>query len=104
MGIEGASYGVQLTDWLITQTNEFKAAVPIAGIANLVSYNYITYYNQYEEMEFAQFLHQATLMDVAWDRSALKHVAASPTPPLLINGETSNHFPMAEPEQSFIAS
>src|SRR6266478_2005432 len=62
MGIEGVSYGGQLTDWLITQTNEFKAAVPIAGIANLVSYNYMTYYNQYEEMEFGQFLHQGNLM------------------------------------------
>src|SRR6266704_209654 len=30
LGIEGVSYGGQLTDWLITQTNEFKAAVPIA--------------------------------------------------------------------------
>ena len=27
MGIEGVSYGGQLTDWLITQTNEFKAAI-----------------------------------------------------------------------------
>src|SRR5437899_9537476 len=75
MGIEGVSYGGQLTDWLITQTNEFKAAVPTAGIANLVSYNYMTYYNQYEEMEFGQFLHQGNLMDVAWERSALKQVA-----------------------------
>jgi dipeptidyl aminopeptidase/acylaminoacyl peptidase len=47
MGIEGVSYGGQLTDWLVTQTNEFKAAIPTAGIANLVSYNYMTYYNQY---------------------------------------------------------
>ncbi len=46
MGIEGVSYGGQLTDWLITQTNEFKAAIPTASIANLVSYNYMTYYNQ----------------------------------------------------------
>ena len=48
MGIEGVSYGGQLTEWLITQTNEFKAAIPTAGIVNLVSYNYMTYYNQYE--------------------------------------------------------
>jgi dipeptidyl aminopeptidase/acylaminoacyl peptidase len=34
MGIEGVSYGGQLTDWLITQTNEFKAAIPTAGITN----------------------------------------------------------------------
>jgi dipeptidyl aminopeptidase/acylaminoacyl peptidase len=103
MGIEGVSYGGQLTDWLITQTNEFKATIPIAGIANLVSYNYMTYYNQYEEMEFGQFLHQGNLMDVAWERSALKHVAAAHTPTMLMHGENDNDVPIAEAEQFFIA-
>jgi dipeptidyl aminopeptidase/acylaminoacyl peptidase len=103
MGIEGVSYGGQLTDWLITQTNEFKAAIPTAGISNLVSYNYMTYYNQYEEMEFGQFLHQGNLMDVAWERSALKHVAAAHTPTMLIHGENDNDVPIAEAEQFFIA-
>lgn len=103
LGIEGVSYGGQLTDWLITQTNEFKAAIPIAGISNLVSYNYMTYYNQYEEMEFGQFLHQGNLMDVAWERSALKHVAAAHTPTMLMHGENDNDVPIAEAEQFFIA-
>ncbi len=102
MGIEGVSYGGQLTDWLITQTNEFKAAIPTAGISNLVSYNYMTYYNQYEEMEFGQFLHQGSLMDVAWERSALKHVAAAHTPTLILHGENDNDVPIAEAEQFFI--
>ena len=103
LGIEGGSYGGQLTEWLITQTNEFKAAIPLAAIANLVSYNYMTYYNQYEEMEFGQFLHQGNLMDVAWERSALKHVAAAHTPTLIIHGENDNDVPIAEAEQFFIA-
>ena len=103
LGIEGVSYGGQLTDWLITQTNEFKAAIPTAGIANLVSYNYMTYYNQYEEMEFGQFLHQGNLMDVAWERSALKHIAAAHTPTLILHGENDNDVPIAEAEQFFIA-
>jgi len=103
MGIEGVSYGGQLTDWLITQTNEFKAAIPTAGITNLISYNYMTYYNQYEEMEFGQFLHQGNLMDVAWERSALKHVAAAHTPTLILHGENDNDVPIAEAEQFFIA-
>jgi dipeptidyl aminopeptidase/acylaminoacyl peptidase len=103
MGIEGVSYGGQLTDWLITQTNEFKAAIPTAGITNLVSYNYMTYYNQYEEMEFGQFLHQGNLMDLAWERSALKHVAAAHTPTLIIHGENDSDVPIAEAEQFFIA-
>lgn len=103
MGIEGVSYGGQLTDWLITQTNEFKAAIPTAGIANLVSYNYMTYYNQYEEMEFGQFLHQGNLMDLAWERSALKHIAGAHTPTLIMHGENDNDVPIAEAEQLFIA-
>ena len=103
LGIEGVSYGGQLTDWLITQTNEFKAAIPTAGITNLISYNYMTYYNQYEEMEFGQFLHQGNLMDEAWERSALKHVAAAHTPTLILHGENDNDVPIAEAEQFFIA-
>lgn len=103
MGIEGVSYGGQLSDWLITQTNEFKAAIPIAGISNLISYNYMTYYNQYEEMEFGQFLHQDHLMDEAWERSALKHVANVHTPTMLMHGENDPDVPIAEAEQYYIA-
>jgi dipeptidyl aminopeptidase/acylaminoacyl peptidase len=103
MGVEGVSYGGQLSDWLITQTNEFKAAIPIAGICNLVSYNYMTYYNQYEEMEFGQFLHQGNWMDFAWQRSAIKYVANVHTPTLLMHGENDPDVPIAEAEQYFIA-
>jgi dipeptidyl aminopeptidase/acylaminoacyl peptidase len=103
MGIEGVSYGGQLSDWLITQTNMFKAAIPIAGISNLVSYNYMTYYNQYEQMEFGLFPHQGNLMDVLWERSALKHVANAHTPTLLMHGENDNDVPIAEAEQYYVA-
>jgi dipeptidyl aminopeptidase/acylaminoacyl peptidase len=102
MGIEGVSYGGQLTEWLITQTSEFKAAIPTAGIVNLVSYNYMTYYNQYEEMEFGQFLHQGTLLEEAWKRSALRYVSAAHTPTLICHGENDNDVPIAEAEQFFI--
>jgi dipeptidyl aminopeptidase/acylaminoacyl peptidase len=103
MGIEGISYGGQLTDWLITQTNEFKAAIPLAGISNLVSYNYMTYYNQYEAMEWGAYPHQDDLMNILWERSALKHVAAAHTPTMLLHGENDNDVPIAEAEQYFIA-
>ena len=32
LGVEGGSYGGQLTNWLITQTERFAAAIPAAGI------------------------------------------------------------------------
>ena len=103
LGIEGGSYGGQLTNWLITQTNIFKAAVPTAGISNLISYNYMTYYNQYEQMEWGAFPHQGNLMDVLWERSPLKHVANVHTPVMLIHGENDNDVPIAEDEQYYIA-
>ena len=102
LGVEGVSYGGQLSDWLITQTSIFKAAIPIAGISNLISYNYMTYYNQYEQMEFGIFPHQGNMMDVLWERSALKHVAKARTPTMLMHGENDNDVPIAEAEQYYI--
>jgi dipeptidyl aminopeptidase/acylaminoacyl peptidase len=101
--VEGVSYGGQLSAWLITQTRIFKAAIPIAAITNLVSYNYTTYYNQYEQMEFGIFPHQGTLMDTLWQRSALRYVAQAATPTMLVHGENDNDVPISEAEQFYIA-
>ncbi|MGH9532845.1 MAG: S9 family peptidase [Terriglobales bacterium] len=103
MGIEGGSYGGQLSTWLVTQTHIFKAAIPLAPITNIISYNYMTYYNMYEQMEWGVLPHQANMMDVLWERSALKHVAKVKTPTMLIHGENDNDVPIAESEQFFIA-
>jgi dipeptidyl aminopeptidase/acylaminoacyl peptidase len=103
MGIEGVSYGGQLTEWLITQTRMFRAAIPIAGIVNLISYNYMTYYNQYEQMEFGQLPHQGDFMNILWERSALKHVGKVATPTMILHGENDNDVPIAEAEQFYIA-
>jgi dipeptidyl aminopeptidase/acylaminoacyl peptidase len=103
LGVEGVSYGGQLSAWLITQTNIFKAAIPIAAITNLISYNYMTYYNQYEQMEWGIFPHQGNLMDTLLQRSALRHVANARTPTLLMHGENDNDVPIAEAEQFYVA-
>ncbi len=103
MGIEGTSYGGQLTEWLITQTRMFRAAIPLAGITNLISYNYTTYYNQYEQMEFGQLPHQGDFMNLLWERSALKHVASVATPTLILHGENDSDVPVTEAEQYYIA-
>jgi len=103
LGIEGGSYGGQLSSWLITQTPIFKAAIPLAPITNNISYNYMTYYNQYEEMEWGMRPHQGNLMEVLWERSALKHAAKVKTPTMLVHGENDNDVPIAESEQFYIA-
>ncbi len=103
LGVEGGSYGGQLTNWLITQTDRFKAAVPAASIANLVSFNYMSYYHDYLAVEFGAFPHEQGLMDLLWERSALRYVDKVKTPTMFVHGENDNDVPIAEAEQFYIA-
>ncbi len=104
LGCEGGSYGGQLTAWLVTQTRIFKAAIPLAPIINLVSYNYMTYYNMYEQMTYGVLPHQgANTMDEMWRRSSLRYAAQVATPVMLIHGENDADVPIAESEQFYIA-
>jgi dipeptidyl aminopeptidase/acylaminoacyl peptidase len=103
IGIEGGSYGGQLTNWLITQTTRFKAAIPSAGISNLVSFNYMAYYHDYLAVEFGTFPHERSLMDLLWQRSPIRYVHKVRTPTLFLHGENDNDVPIAEAEQFFIA-
>jgi dipeptidyl aminopeptidase/acylaminoacyl peptidase len=101
--IEGGSYGGQLTNWIVTQTDRFKAAVSSAGIANLVSFNYMSYYHDYLAVEFGSYPHEKGLMDKLWERSPIRHVKDVNTPTLLLHGENDNDVPIAESEQFYIA-
>jgi dipeptidyl aminopeptidase/acylaminoacyl peptidase len=103
LGLEGGSYGGQLANWIVTQTDRFRAAIPSASISNLVSFNYTAYYHDYLAVEFGAYPHEKGLMDRLWERSPLRHVARVKTPVLLLHGEEDNDVPIAESEQFFIA-
>jgi dipeptidyl aminopeptidase/acylaminoacyl peptidase len=103
LGVEGGSYGGQLTNWLITQTARFKAAIPAASIANLVSFNYMAYYHDYLAVEFGAFPHENGIIDILWERSPIRYANKVKTPTLFIHGENDNDVPIAEAEQFFIA-
>jgi len=102
LGVEGGSYGGQLSAWIVTATPMFKAAIPRWPIINLVSYNYMTYYNMYEDMEFGVRPHVADWMDELWRRSSLRYVGNVKTPVMLMHGENDNDVPIAESEQFYI--
>lgn len=103
LGVEGGSYGGQLTNWLITRTDRFKAAIPIASISNLISFNYMAYYHDYLAVEFGRYPHEDGLMDILWERSPLRYVDRVSTPTMIVHGENDNDVPIAEAEQFFIA-
>ena len=63
MGVEGTSYGGQLTNWIVTRTPRFRAAVPAAGISNLVTQNYLAYYHDYLAVEYGGFPHERARHD-----------------------------------------
>lgn len=102
LGVEGGSYGGQLSAWLVATTNIFKAAIPRWPIINLVSYNYMTYYPMYEEMEFGAKVHTADWLDELWRRSSLRYVNGVKTPTMLMHGENDNDVPIAESEQFYM--
>ena len=113
LGLEGVSYGGQLTNWLITRTTRFRASVPTAGISNLVTQNYLAYYHDYLAVEFGAYPHEQwrpdddsrprLLMDFLWERSPLRYVASVKTPVLFLHGENDNDVPISEAEQFFVA-
>jgi dipeptidyl aminopeptidase/acylaminoacyl peptidase len=103
LGIEGTSYGGQLTNWIITQTDRFKAAIPNAGISNLVSFNYMAYYHDYLAVEFGSYPHENGLMEKLWQRSPIRLIHTVRTPTLITHGENDNDVPIAEAEQLYIA-
>jgi dipeptidyl aminopeptidase/acylaminoacyl peptidase len=103
LGVEGVSYGGQLADWIITQTNRFRAAVPTAGISNLISFNFLSYYHDYLPVEYGQTLQQGTLMDQLWQHSAMRYVMNVHTPVMLMHGLNDNDVPTEEAMQYYIA-
>jgi dipeptidyl aminopeptidase/acylaminoacyl peptidase len=101
--VEGMSYGGQLTNWIVTQTDRFRAAVASAGISNLVSFNYMAYYHDYLAVEFGSYPHQRGLIDRLWERSPIRYAKDVRTPVMFLHGENDNDVPIAEAEQFYIA-
>ncbi|MET0167423.1 MAG: S9 family peptidase [Vicinamibacterales bacterium] len=103
LGVEGGSYGGQLSNWIITQTTRFKAAIPWASISNLVSHNYMSVYHDYLEQEYNGKPHTGGIMDMLWERSPIRFVHRVTTPVMLSHGDNDLLVNPAEIEQYFTA-
>jgi dipeptidyl aminopeptidase/acylaminoacyl peptidase len=105
VGVEGGSYGGQLTNWAITQNTGFKSAVPSASISNLLSHSYLIWAQDYPQVEWGgrHPWQDDALEAKLWERSALAHVEKVRTPTLFIHGELDQDVPIQEAEQMYIA-
>ncbi|MFT5232563.1 MAG: dipeptidyl aminopeptidase/acylaminoacyl peptidase [Candidatus Krumholzibacteriia bacterium] len=103
VGCMGASYGGFLTEYIITQTDLFAAAVSHAGISDISSY-------WGEGMWGYAYGARALAHSFPWqdrelfvEQSALFHADKITTPLLLVHGDTDINVPKGESDQLFTA-
>ena len=101
LAVTGQSYGGYMTNWIITQTNRFRAAIADGGISNLVSFAGTSLYHSLMESEFGGSIYDH--FDLLWKCSPLKYVKNVKTPTLLLHGERDNEVPVSQAEELFVA-
>ncbi len=99
--VTGGSYGGYMTNWIVTHTNRFKAAVTQRSISNWLSFwgtSDIGYFFVEWEFQGANVINQ---FDVMWERSPLAHIKNAKTPTLVIHAEADFRCPIEQGEQMF---
>lgn len=99
----GYSYGGFLTNWIITQTQRFRAAVTGAGIANWLSDYGTADIPRTKESEFYGTPWEQASGERLWALSPLSHAADVTTPTLFVHGEADLRVPIEEGEQMYTA-
>jgi dipeptidyl aminopeptidase/acylaminoacyl peptidase len=103
LGVTGYSYGGFLTNWVITQTTRFKAAVVGAGISNWLSDYGTADIPRTKESEFSG----APWSQEAGERlralSPITYAGNVKTPTLFVHGEADMRVPIEEGEQMYTA-
>lgn len=95
LGLRGHSHGASLTNWLITQTNRFAAAVSVEGPTDLVAAAKATAPNDIAELEYG-----GSVEDVPENyrlNSPLTYAAQARTPLLLFEGEPMKRMEQGKP-------
>ncbi len=101
LGVTGGSYGGYMTNWIVSHTNRFKAAVTLRSISNFVSdegtrdgsYGHEEYFKGIVFDDFEQY----------WDASPLKYVRNVRTPTLILHSDNDFRVPIEQGEQWFRA-
>ncbi|MDX6695319.1 MAG: hypothetical protein QOF02_2922 [Blastocatellia bacterium] len=101
MGVTGGSYGGFMTNWIITQTPRFKAAVASASLSNLVSFYSTSLYQDLIHAEFGGFPWDD--FELLWRWSPLRYVRAAQTPTLFLHGEQDNDVHITQAEEMYMA-
>ena len=100
LGVTGGSYGGFMTNWVVTQTNRYKAAVTSASVSNLISFYGTSIYPDLIETEFGGMPWDNYAL--LWHFSPMAHIKNAKTPTLIIHGENDMDVPITQAEEFFI--
>ncbi|MGH9862115.1 MAG: S9 family peptidase [Candidatus Acidiferrales bacterium] len=93
LGVMGASYGGYMTDWIVTQTNRFKAASTGASVSDLTQLYYLSDAGDFI-IEYYGLPWEATASLDA--HSPITHVQNVSTPLLIQHGERDFRVPIEQ--------
>ncbi len=101
LGVTGGSYGGFMTNWIVTQTNIFKAAVTLRSISNFISDDGTRDGAYGHERDFGgDIFHN---YEEYWKYSPLHYVANVKTPTLVLHSDNDYRVPIEQGEQWFRA-
>jgi dipeptidyl aminopeptidase/acylaminoacyl peptidase len=93
LGVMGASYGGYMTDWIVTQTDRFKAAAVMCSVSDIADLYYLSDAGDFTQDYFGLPWEAAE----AYARhSAITYVSRVKTPLLIQHGENDRRVPIAE--------
>jgi len=101
--VTGGSYGGFMTNWVITQTTRFKAAVSSASVSDLISFYATSLYQDLIHAEFNGFPWADDNYTLLWKWSPLAHIKNATTPTMFLHGENDNDVHITQAEQMFTA-
>jgi dipeptidyl aminopeptidase/acylaminoacyl peptidase len=98
----GGSYGGYMTNWIVTHTTRFKAAVTMRSISNWVSF--------FGTSDIGWTFGRREMLGTPWDneeefmaKSPIRYVKNVKTPTLIIHSEEDYRCPMEQGEQFYTA-
>jgi dipeptidyl aminopeptidase/acylaminoacyl peptidase len=103
MGVTGGSYGGYMTNWIISHTNRFKAAVTQRSVSNFVSMLGSSDLNARFQALFGAEAPLWEDVDTYWRQSPLKYFANVKTPTLVIHSEQDLRCDIEQGEQVYVA-
>jgi dipeptidyl aminopeptidase/acylaminoacyl peptidase len=101
LGVTGGSYGGFMTNWIVSHTNRFKAAVTLRGHSDFISdegtrYDPYSHRRLFKGILFDDF-------DQYWEASPLKHAHNVRTPTLILHSDMDFNVPLQQGEEWFRA-